>query len=497
MINQNNAQMRKVVFILVCVFCFQPGVATTCRLTLEETILRARSHSVEAAVALNELRAAYWEYRTYRANLLPEINFNTVLPSYNKTYSAYQQVDGSYTFVRNNNLNMTGNVSIEQNIWLTGGKISLSTSLDYMQQLNGDKTKRFMSVPIALTLTQPIFGVNDVKWSRKIDPLRYQEAKASFISETENVAIVAINFFFNLLLARENVNISKQNINNAERLYEVAKAKREMGKISENDLLQLKLNLLNAQADLTNNESTMKSAMFKLCSFIDLNVVDEVIPVVPDSIPNVELQYQEILDKALANNPFALNMSRRRLEADYEVAKAKGDMREISLYAQIGFTGTDQTFAGAYNPLKDNQVVEVGVKIPILDWGKRKGKVKVAQSNKDVIENKLRKESMDFNQNLFILTEQFNNQRQQLKIAQEADEIAQRRYNTNVETFMLGKLSTLDLNDAQSSKDQARQKCINELFYYWYYYYQLRSITLWDFERNCSIDADFDKIIDI
>ena len=139
----------------------------------------------------------------------------------------------------------------------------------------------------------------------------------------------------------------------------------------------------------------------------------------------------------------------------------------------------------------------MGVKIPILDWGKRKGKVKVAQSNKEVIENKLRKESMDFNQNLFILTEQFNNQRQQLKIAREADEIAQRRYNTNVETFMLGKLSTLDLNDAQSSKDQARQKCINELFYYWYYYYQLRSITLWDFERNCSIDADFDKIIEI
>ena len=241
----------------------------------------------------------------------------------------------------------------------------------------------------------------------------------------------------------------------------------------------------------------MKSAMFKLCSFIDLNGVDEVIPIVPDSVPNVELQYQEILDKALSNNPFALNISRRRLEADYEVAKAKGNMREISLYAQVGFTGTDKTFTGAYNPLKDNQVVEVGVKIPILDWGKRKGKVKVAQSNKDVVENKLRKEEMDFNQNLFILTEQFNNQRQQLKIAQEADKIAQRRYHTNVETFMLGKLSTLDLNDAQSSKDQARQKCINELYYYWNYYYQLRSITLWDFERNCSIDADFDKIIDI
>ncbi|MCI1779961.1 MAG: TolC family protein, partial [Bacteroidales bacterium] len=56
-------------------------------------------------------------------------------------------------------------------------------------------------------------------------------------------------------------------------------------------------------------------------------------------------------------------------------------------------------------------------------------------------------------------------------------------------------ISTLDLNDSQSSKDEARQKYINELFYYWYYYYQVRSLTLWDFEHDTNIDADFDKIV--
>ena len=37
----------------------------------------------------------------------------------------------------------------------------------------------------------------------------------------------------------------------------------------------------------------------------------------------------------------------------------------------------------------------------------------------------------------------------QLQIANEADKIAEKRYNTNVETFMIGKISTLDLNDSQ------------------------------------------------
>ena len=110
-------------------------------------------------------------------------------------------------------------------------------------------------------------------------------------------------------------------------------------------------------------------------------------------------------------------------------------------------------------------------------------------------ESRLRQETMNFNQNLFILVEQFNNQRAQLEIADEADAIAQKRYHTNVETFMIGRISTLDLNDAQVSKDEARQKHISELFYYWYYYYQLRSLTLWDFEKNTNIDADFEEIV--
>ena len=96
---------------------------------------------------------------------------------------------------------------------------------------------------------------------------------------------------------------------------------------------------------------------------------------------------------------------------------------------------------------------------------------------------------------MFILTEQFNNQSRQLNIAKEADRISEKRYKTNVETFMIGKISTLDLNDAQTSKDQARQNRISELFSYWYYYYQLRSITLWDFANNCDINADIERIV--
>ena len=263
-----------------------------------------------------------------------------------------------------------------------------------------------------------------------------------------------------------------------------------MGRISGNDLLQMELNLLNAESELTDCESDRKSAMFQLRTLLDLNEDTDIIPVAPAAVPTADITYDDALQKALERNKFAANIRRRQLEADYEVAKAKGNLRQISLFAQIGYTGTDNKFSGAYAPLKDNQVVEIGFEIPILDWGRRRGKVKVAESNREVTESRLRQERSDFAQNIFILVERYRNQMRQLEISRRADEIAARRYSANVETFMIGKISTLDLNDSRVSKDEARREFINELYRFWNYYYQIRSITLWDYANSCDIDTD-------
>lgn len=474
---------------------FAPSLAPR-SLTLTEAIVLARKQSVDAAYALGQLKSAYWSYRTFRAQLLPEVSFTATLPGYRKNYNIYQQSDGSHTYVRNDYMNLNGELSLDQRIWLTGGSLSLTTSLDFMTQFSSHPTQRqYLSVPIALTLNQPLFGVNTVKWDRRIEPVRYAEAQARFLSATEEVTMSVIQYYFNLLLSRENVNIARQNLQNAEKLYQVAETKRSMGKISENDLLQLRLNVLNARSTLTASESTRQSDMFALRSFLALPDTEELVPQLPDTVPPLALRYGEVLEKALANHSFSHNLRRRGLEADYQVAKAKGNRRNIALFAQVGFTGTSDHIGPAYAEMKDNQVVELGVRLPLLDWGKRRGQVKVAESNREVVHQQLRKEKADFTQRLFVLTEQFNNQVSQLHIAGEADAIARKRYQAQVETFLLGKISTLDLNDAEKSKDEARRKYINELFSYWYYYYQIRSLTLWDFARQTNIDADFEKIV--
>lgn len=505
------------IFLLLLCFMLSPRALEaeeTMRLTLTECIVMARRQSVDAAVALGELRSAYWHWRSYRADLLPEVSFSATVPSYNKRYTSYQQADGGLSFVRNDYLGLSGSLYVSQKIWPTGGTLSVESSLDFLHQSGGGATaNQLMSLPVAITLSQPIFGVNHMKWNRRIEPLRYREAKARFLTETEQVAMQAISLFFNLLLAGEQVRIAQQNLQTAEKLYEVAQAKREMGTISENDVLQMRLNTLSARSTLTDAESSRQARQFALRSF--LNVESDIEPVTPsvsmsggssvatpsdsvfDGFPakSFRLDYEEVLRRALENNAFATTMRRRQLEADYSVASARAARQSINLYAQLGYTGTGDHLGGAYRDLLSKEVVQVGFSVPILDWGKRKGQRRMAESNREIVQGQLRQQAQEFRQNIFVLTEQFNNQAEQLRIACEADSIARRRYNTNVETFKIGSISTLELSDAQAAKDEARRARILQLFNYWYYYYQIRSIALWDFMKGEEINADFEQII--
>ena len=196
------------------------------QLTLEGAMDLACSQSVDAAVALNQLKSAYWQFRTYKAERLPELIFNGTLPTFNNNYNSYQNADGSYGYVRSNWLGLSGELSVTQNIPFTGGTVSLSTGLDMTRQLGVNAYNEFMSIPVALTLTQPLFSVNPFRWDKKIEPVRYAESRAGYSEDMETVKMNTIAYFFDYILATENLKIAEQNLENADKLYAIAQERR-------------------------------------------------------------------------------------------------------------------------------------------------------------------------------------------------------------------------------------------------------------------------------
>ncbi|MFI3262290.1 MAG: TolC family protein [Rikenellaceae bacterium] len=441
-------------------------------LSLKNAIELALTNSVSSAIVENTKLAAYWRYDSYKANMLPEISFSGTLPSYVQSYSSYQKSDGTYTFLESSYLEFTGGLKVTQNIPLTGGTISLQTTLDLLQQVGSDANE-FMSIPIALTLNQPIFGVNTLRWSKRIEPVQFEESQREYDEGMVDVALSTVAKYFNALLSKSQMEIARENLKNSEELFRVAKGRQQIGDISVRDLSQLELQALQAKATLTSAESSFRAQMFQLRAFLALSEEEQLAIETPLEVPSGKLSYQSVLDYAMENSSFAKSVIRRSLEAEYEVATAKGNRRSINLYATFGYTGVGDKIKSSYTNMVTNQVVSVGLSVPILDWGKRKADVMTAESNRNLVESQITEDKMSFKQEIFLLVENFNNQAAQFEIASLAEKIAAKNYSTTFQTFLMGDVDILTLNDARERRDAASQKFIEEMYMYWNYYYQV------------------------
>ena len=102
---------------------------------------------------------------------------------------------------------------------------------------------------------------------------------------------------------------------------------------------------------------------------------------------------------------------------------------------------------------------------------------------------------VDFQQNLFLDVEQFNLQKNQVAIAAKSDTVATKMYEVTKQRFLIGKIAVLDLNNADTRKDQNRRAYVQSFQNYWNYFYNIRSLTLFDFINRKPLETDYEKLL--
>lgn len=460
----------------------------TLHITLDEALRTAQVFSLDAKVAKNTMLSAYWVYRNYKAELLPNLVLDGTLPSLNRSLSSYQKEDGSYSFVTNQSLEENLGLSINQNIPHTGGSITIQSQLQRIDQLGDNKSTDYMSVPISVSITQPLITARPLRWSMKIEPERYKAAMQQYCVDMEAVNQTTIGYYFDFLLAIVNKNIAEQNLKNATELLKIAEGKKKIGIISDNDLLQLELGQLNAEASVisADQEYEQKMRAFRIFLRYDEDCVLKID--IPQDCPLVDVDPRKVLEIAQRNNPLTHTIRQRLLESQQNIAQARVDRGfKADLFASVGYTGSNSRFSQAYQNLENRQVVSLGVRIPILDWGKGKGKVRLAKSQQEVVKAQVEEEQLNLEQDVMVSVKQYTDQAKLLRISQKADEVAKSRYQTAYNIFVMGKINVLDINSAQSERDNARRNYINQLYMAWLSYYNLRQLTLFDFAKNEDI----------
>ena len=138
-------------------------------LTLDETIAMAQANSPDAQAARHTYRAAYWNYRSYRANYLPSVSL-TSAPYLNRQINKVTQPDGTERFISQNLLGTDLSLEISQNVWFTGGNFFIQSSSKRIDELGGGGTTTYNTQPVSIGYRQSIFGYNDLKWDRRIEP---------------------------------------------------------------------------------------------------------------------------------------------------------------------------------------------------------------------------------------------------------------------------------------------------------------------------------------
>ena len=462
----------------------------TLSLTLSQAIEIAQENSPDAEAARHTYRAAYWNYRFYQANYLPSVTL-TSSPYFNKQISKITQNDGTNIFAKQNQLGVDMELKINQNIPFTGGSLFVKSNALRMDELENDITA-YNTQPVVIGYEQALFGYNSLKWDRRIEPVRFREARKTYNETLELVASQASNYFFALATAQTNLDIASSNYASADTLYRYAEGRYNIGTITENEMLQLEINKLTEETNMMNARIEVEDQMQVLRSFLGIN--REVnLRVIPDGeVPSFEIPLADALKMAMENSPKPDTYERIKLQSQSNLASAKANAGlKADLYVQFGLSQTDDKLADSYRNPMNQQYASIGISLPILDWGRGKGRIRVAKSQLDLVNTQAEQGMKDFELNVIRMVRQFNLQSQYVEVAKKTARTADRRYEVAKRLYILGKSTILDLNASISEKDAARRSYISALKSYWSLYYGLRSMTGFDFERNMKIEENY------
>ena len=319
-----------------------PFRASAQSLSLNDAIRIAQENSYSAQVARFSFMASYWTYRSFKAELLPSVNLNGGLMNFDHSLvSTRNYEDGRLAYVDNNTLSNNLALSLDQRIAATGGTVSLRSYLYRLDHFTY-KEKTYNSQPLHISYSQPLRAFNQLKWDKKTAPVEYEIAQKTYISNMQTIALNVTTLFFNALTAQSNYQQSQSNVEDRERLYGIAKQRLDLGTVTKSDVLQMELSLLNARVARNKNRIRLDDAMYDLFSYLRVTEYDEAELLPPFDVPDMLLELEEVIEKAIANSAHTREQKLAMLNAEKELVKAKANQGlQVSLNGQLGFMQTD------------------------------------------------------------------------------------------------------------------------------------------------------------
>lgn len=462
--------MNRVILALLLLFSFHHPYCQG----IEEFISQGISNSYQIRLAKNELQIAEAAFSIYRVAARPTLNINGNIPAYNKDYSGIIQPDGTIKFLRRSQNYSNAGFSIAQPLPFTGGTLSLNTDLYRFDDLVA-KNKQYNGTPAFLQLQQPLFAYNRFKWDKQIEPLKLQEAKLNLALQTNQFSYDVCRVFFDVLDAQSNRQLAAVNLDNAVVNLTQEKRKLQLGTSAEDKVLQLEIQQLNSQREIEAAELAIQSAFAGLRLIVNNKDTLTYELRVPESLPILQLNREQLIEEAKKQLPVYISFQRKLLEAKSNTAQVKAQNNQVNLMASYGLTNSAGSVPGIYQNPNDQQRFSIGFSVPLITWGKKKNSITAARLQEKQVELNNKAEEAKLVAEITSILNELPLLQKNVASAKRIDTLTQKRYIVANRLFQTGKTSLLELQAAQTEKDNARRNYLLALRRFWEGWYLVKA----------------------
>jgi outer membrane protein TolC len=450
-------------------------------LTLEECVSRALTKNFDVTIQRLTTASANGDIEIAKATFDPNLSLDTNR-SFNRTpkqatsLTTFDPVTGTYTnspaFLSTQTNTDDTRLSVTQKI-ATGATITATGVLDRSKRtpFSSYGLNPAYTGDVGLVVRQPLLkgagtGVNRAAIQRAklgLERSNY-DLKSTVLTVVRNVE----SAYYNLVFAREQLEVRRFSLEVAQKLLDENKTRRTTGVATDLEVLQSEVQVANAQRDLVLSIQTVRNnedALLQLVGQFEFDQTPGAVRFTDDPVPAVSFDTSYKLARENQPDYLSTTLSLEQLKLDLKTAK-NARLPQVDLGGSIGGTGYNDSYNRASNDALDgkgyNWQVDLSVTMP---WGFRAEKARYHQAQLAL--NREQAHLQQIEQNILVQVRSavraVETNEENVRISALATELSQKqfeqekaRYEAGLSTFRFVQQSQADLDTARVNELQAK-----------------------------------------
>ncbi len=442
------------------------------------------------------LRRSYMNLERYqqmliaqRASLKSKFSLNLSPFGYSKNRRFDNRFSEWYT---NETLTSSGTFRVDQPILLTDGVISLINTFGWQNNdsyMDGVKnSNKAYSNDLYLQLSQPVFTYNTRKMELRRIEYDLENANISYALQRLDTERQITNQFYSLFMAQSNLEISRDELANAQQSHEIIRNKVEADLAAKDELFQAELNLSTARSTVEERQVSLANAKEQLNRTLGIDLKQDITVVADVHVTPTNVDLDKAVTHALGSR---LELRQREIESDelgFELTRVKALNEfkgDISL--SFGFMGDNPELGKVYNNPTQNPRIAITFAVPIFDWGEKKARIKAQKIAQDINRMEQQEDRIGIEMDIRQVWRSLENLKTQIRLAEQNVTNAQQTYDLNLIRYREGDITGMDMNQFQTQLSNKKIAYSQALINYKIELLNMKILSLFDFEKNTPV----------